>query len=160
MVSAGLVWKAGVLMTASGIGAGAFGAHSLASRLKAVPNGATNWSMASNYAIVNGSAYSSPSESKSYQHRNFSTVALLAISQHPRHGIRAGGPLIAAGTIIFSGSIFALLLFREKRVVHPFVLRSFPSDTQSSRAIVSKTAGPATPFGGLFMIAGYLSLLI
>lgn len=55
MVPGIAVWRAGILLTASGIGAGAFGAHSLASRLEAVPKGSVNWSMASNYAIVNGS---------------------------------------------------------------------------------------------------------
>lgn len=53
-------------------------------------------SLASNYAILNG-------------------IALLAISQHPVHSRRVGAPLIAVGATLFSGSIFALLLFREKK---------------------------------------------
>lgn len=56
---------------------------------------ATLQTMASHYAIING-------------------VALLAISQHPVYSKRWSGPLIIAGTTLFSGSIFALLLWRER----------------------------------------------
>lgn len=42
------------------------------------------------------------------------TVGLLAISQHPVYAKRLATPLIIAGTTLFSGSIFALLLYRER----------------------------------------------
>ncbi|ORY78872.1 hypothetical protein BCR35DRAFT_304888 [Leucosporidium creatinivorum] len=115
-----LAWKAGALLSGSGIMAGAFGAHALAPRLG---EKTATWSMASQYAFING-------------------VALLAISQHPVYAKRWSGPLIIAGTTLFSGSIFALLLFRER-------MGGF-----------AKVVGPTTPIGGLLMISGYLSLLL
>ncbi|SGY79643.1 BQ5605_C008g05184 [Microbotryum silenes-dioicae] len=103
----------------TGIMAGAFGAHALAPRLG---EKTATWTMASHYAIVNG-------------------VALLAISQHPIYSKRWSAPLIIVGTTLFSGSIFALLLYREKM------------------GALTKIVGPATPLGGLLMIGGYLSLV-
>ncbi|GAA5884341.1 hypothetical protein JCM16303_003643 [Sporobolomyces ruberrimus] len=118
--SSALAWKAGALLTASGIMSGAFGAHALKGRLG---EQAATWGMASQYAMLNG-------------------VALLAISQHPIHQKRLAVPLIIAGTTLFSGSIFALLLFKGKM------------------GSLTKIVGPSTPVGGLLMIGGYLSLLL
>lgn len=73
--------------------------------------------------------------------RSLSLVALLAISQHPVHSKRLAVPLIIAGTTLFSGSIFALLLFKGKM------------------GSLTKVVGPSTPVGGLLMISGYLSLV-
>ncbi|GAA5864502.1 hypothetical protein JCM5296_003219 [Sporobolomyces johnsonii] len=117
--SAALAWKAGAILTSTGIMSGAFGAHALAPRLG---EKASTWTMASHYAIMNG-------------------VALLAISQHPVYSKRLAVPLIIAGTTLFTGSIFALLLYREKM------------------GALTKIVGPSTPLGGLLMIGGYLSLL-
>ncbi|GAA5866631.1 hypothetical protein JCM8547_002702 [Rhodosporidiobolus lusitaniae] len=117
--SSALAWKAGALLTSSGIMAGAFGAHALAPRLG---EKAATWGMASQYAILNG-------------------IGLLAISQHPVYAKRLAVPFIIAGTTLFSGSIFALLLFRDR-------MGGF-----------AKVVGPTTPVGGLLMIGGYLSLL-
>ncbi|BGO90916.1 hypothetical protein NBRC10512_002332 [Rhodotorula toruloides] len=114
-----LAWKAGALLTSSGIVAGAFGAHALGPRLG---EKAGTWTMASHYAIMNG-------------------IGLLAISQHPTYSKRIAIPLIIAGTTLFSGSIFALLLYRERM------------------GAWTKIVGPTTPLGGLLMIGGYLSLL-
>lgn len=119
MPPAALVWRTGVAITATGITAGAFGAHTLKSRLGGEKS--TNWTLASSYATFNG-------------------VALLAISHHPRFG-RGYAPLaIAAGTLMFSGSIYALLLIQDSK-------------------LTSKIAGPMTPVGGLFLIGGYLAML-
>uniref|UniRef100_A0A0H5FU61 EamA domain-containing protein n=1 Tax=Leucosporidium scottii TaxID=5278 RepID=A0A0H5FU61_9BASI len=68
-------------------------------------------------------------------------VALLAISQHPVYCKRWSAPLIIAGTTLFSGSIFALLLFKDR-------MGGF-----------ARVVGPTTPIGGLLMISGYLSLV-
>lgn len=64
----------------------------------------------------------------------YSGLSLLAISLHPRHGRNkwAAG-LIGGGAIIFSGSIFGLVLAREK---------------------TGKILGPITPIGGMGMIIG------
>ncbi|KAK4057802.1 hypothetical protein OIO90_001021 [Microbotryomycetes sp. JL221] len=117
--TAGVAWKAGSLLAATGVASGALGAHALASRLG---NKSATWSMASHFAIMNG-------------------AALLAISQHPQHGKRLPGLLIATGTVMFSGSIFALLLYRERM------------------GGLTKLVGPTTPLGGVLMIAGYLGLV-
>ncbi|KAM0789027.1 hypothetical protein ACM66B_003093 [Microbotryomycetes sp. NB124-2] len=118
--TAAAAWKAGSVLAATGVATGALGAHALASRLG---NKTATWSMASHFAIMNG-------------------AALLAISQHPTHGKRLPGLLIATGTAMFSGSIFALLLYRERM------------------GGLSKIVGPVTPLGGLLMIGGYLGLLL
>ncbi|CEQ40588.1 SPOSA6832_02230, partial [Sporobolomyces salmonicolor] len=96
--SSALAWKAGAILTSTGIMSGAFGAHALAPRLG---EKASTWTMASHYAIMNG-------------------VALLAISQHPVYSKRLAVPLIITGTTLFTGSIFALLLYREKCASLPF----------------------------------------
>ncbi|BGP15417.1 hypothetical protein JCM10213_005082 [Rhodosporidiobolus nylandii] len=117
--SAALAWKAGAALTATGITAGAFGAHALAPRLG---EKAATWTLASHYAIMNG-------------------IGLLAISQHPVYSKRLAVPLVIGGTVLFSGSIFALLLWRDRM------------------GGLTKIVGPTTPLGGLLMIGGYLSLL-
>ncbi|KAK4055478.1 hypothetical protein OIV83_000024 [Microbotryomycetes sp. JL201] len=112
--------RADIAVAATGVLTGALGAHALASRLG---NKTATWSLASHFAILNG-------------------AALLAISQHPTHGKRLPGLLIATGTAMFSGSIFALLLYRERM------------------GALSNIVGPVTPLGGLLMIGGYLGLLL
>ncbi|GAA5859693.1 hypothetical protein JCM8547_006986 [Rhodosporidiobolus lusitaniae] len=114
--SSALAWKAGALLTSSGIMAGAFGAHALAPRL------GEKAGMASQYAILSG-------------------IGFLAISQHLVYTKCLAVPFIITGTTLFSGSIFALLLFRNR-------MGGF-----------AKAVGPTTPVGGLLMIGGYLSLL-
>lgn len=68
----------------------------------------------------------------------YNGIALLALSAHPsvslglkRYKTAAG--LIVGGVLVFSGSIFGLVLARDK---------------------VGKVLGPVTPLGGLAMIAG------
>lgn len=99
---------------------GAFGSHGLRSRQPPLPERAhASWATASSYLVYNG-------------------LALLAISFHPaiaagirRHRIAAG--LILGGGLTFSGTIFGLVLARDK---------------------VGKVFGPLTPLGGMAMIAG------
>jgi uncharacterized membrane protein YgdD (TMEM256/DUF423 family) len=80
--------------------AGAFGSHGLKGRANMTPDLIKSWETASHYALFNG-------------------VALLAVSMHPRFGRHAwAGPLIAAGTVVFSGSIMGLVLDREKKCDH------------------------------------------
>jgi uncharacterized membrane protein YgdD (TMEM256/DUF423 family) len=111
---------------------GAFGSHGLRSKFPNLPPTAiTSWSTGSSYLIYNG-------------------IALLALSLHPKISLPGGsassslsgvgggrlrlaGGMIIGGALAFSGSIFALVLFREK---------------------VGKVLGPVTPLGGLVMIAG------
>ncbi|KAF8642324.1 hypothetical protein AX16_009594 [Volvariella volvacea WC 439] len=113
-----LLWKTGALLATAGIIAGAFGAHGLKSRPGITADQLQSWKTASDYAFCNG-------------------LGLLALSLHPRlsHS-KAPGLAIAVGSLIFSGSIVALVLNRER----------------------FRFLGPVTPLGGMIMIGGYLSL--
>lgn len=101
--------------------AGAFGAHALRSSFPELPERShSSWMTGSNYLIYNG-------------------LALIALSTHPsviaglaRHKLATR--LITGGALVFSGSIFALVLAREK----------------------ASFLGPVTPLGGLAMIAGWV----
>ncbi|KAJ7492522.1 hypothetical protein FB451DRAFT_1388901 [Mycena latifolia] len=99
--------------------AGAFGAHGLKSR--GLPaESIASFQTASHYTVFNG-------------------LALLLLSFHPRFSVhRFAGPAIAAGTFLFSGSIYGLVLNRDR----------------------FKFLGPVTPMGGLLMIAGYASMAL
>ena len=98
--------------------AGAFGAHGLRAR-NLSEKSIGSWTTGSNYLIYNG-------------------LALLAISLHPRLNhpgskMRWGTGLIVGGALTFSGTIFGLVLAREK---------------------VGPVFGPLTPVGGAIMMAG------
>jgi len=100
---------------------GAFGAHGLRSRYPALPEKLhANWGTASSYLIYNG-------------------LALLAISYHPGlHSslkrYKAAPWMIGTGALVFSGTIFGLVLSRD--------------------GAVRKVLGPMTPLGGMLMIGG------
>ncbi|EJD52161.1 hypothetical protein AURDEDRAFT_83177 [Auricularia subglabra TFB-10046 SS5] len=99
---------------------GAFGTHAMRGRLTADKLHA--WETASSYAIYNG-------------------LGLLLVSLNPRLAAnRFACPAILGGTLVFSGSIVALIL----------------SPNQRRRRV--RILGPITPLGGLIMIAGYISL--
>ncbi|KAG2023378.1 hypothetical protein CC2G_001039 [Coprinopsis cinerea AmutBmut pab1-1] len=112
-------WKTGAAYAATGIMTGAFGAHGLRKRPGITPDSIHAWETASSYLIYNG-------------------LALMLISLHPRFAAhRFAGPAIATGCAVFSGSILALVLARDR----------------------FKFLGPVTPLGGTVMIAGFLSLV-
>ncbi|KAH8110658.1 hypothetical protein DFH11DRAFT_1619512 [Phellopilus nigrolimitatus] len=114
-----LLWKTGVAFAAVGVIAGAFGAHGLKKRPGIDADKIHSWETAAHYSIYNG-------------------LALMLLSMHPRFSLhRFAGPAIAAGGLVFSSSIVALVLNRDR----------------------FKFLGTATPMGGAVMIAGYLSLL-
>lgn len=107
--------RAGSLLVAAGMMLGAFGTHAMRGRLTADKLHA--WETASAYAIYNG-------------------LGLLLVALNPRLAAnRFACPAILGGTLVFSGSIVALILSPKVRIL-----------------------GPITPLGGLFMIAGYISL--
>jgi len=101
---------AGVLGTLSVV-AGAFGAHGL--RESVSPERLSAWQTAAHYALVH-------------------SAALLALALY---SVTLPAALWTVGVVLFSGSIFGLVLF-ELRVL-----------------------GPVTPLGGLLLIAGWASLL-
>ncbi|KAF9044814.1 DUF423-domain-containing protein [Hymenopellis radicata] len=113
-----LLWRTGAAFAAIGAVTGAFGAHGLRNRPGMTPEKLAAWQTASQYSFING-------------------LALLAVSLHPRFSVHAfAGPAIATGSLLFSGSIFALILAPKLKVL-----------------------GPVTPLGGIAMIAGYVSLI-
>ncbi|KAI0756687.1 hypothetical protein C8Q80DRAFT_1129941 [Daedaleopsis nitida] len=115
-----LLWRTGALLAALGVVTGAFGAHGLQKRKGITPENLHAWQTASSYAIYNG-------------------IALLAVSLHPRFALhRFAGPAIALGSVMFSGSIMALVLARDR----------------------FKWMGPITPIGGSIIIAGYIALAL
>lgn len=111
-LSSGTVWRIGATFGFSAVSLGAFGAHALRSRRPDLsPKAVKNWETASSYLLLHG-------------------VALLALAAHPRL-VRSRAPaLIIAGTVLFSGSIYGLVLVR-------------PED-----ATGRKFLGPLTPIGG------------
>ncbi|KAI0348418.1 hypothetical protein BDW22DRAFT_1350629 [Trametopsis cervina] len=114
----GWLWRTGAVLVTVGMVTGAFGSHGLRKRPGSTADSIHAWETASQYAIYNG-------------------LGLLLISLHPRFAAhRFAGPAIATGGAIFSTSIFALVLARDK----------------------FKWLGPITPLGGSLMMLGYLSL--
>ncbi|KDR85095.1 hypothetical protein GALMADRAFT_54024, partial [Galerina marginata CBS 339.88] len=98
----------------TGMITGAFGSHGLRQKQGITPENIHAWETASSYAVYNG-------------------LAMMLLSLHPRFSAhRFAGPAIACGGLIFSGSIWCLVIGREKL----------------------KMLGPATPVGGMAMIAG------
>ncbi len=109
---------AAAAMGAVAVVAGAFGAHGLKSRLSAEQ--LSSWSTATDYHLLH-------------------SVVLLALALFARaSGKEIGWPagLILAGTVLFSGSIYLLILTHQRWL------------------------GPVTPIGGLLLIAGWLSMLL
>ncbi|KAF8807503.1 hypothetical protein BYT27DRAFT_7223319 [Phlegmacium glaucopus] len=93
---------------------GAFGAHGLRQRSGITPDRIHAWETASNYAIYNG-------------------LGMLLLSLHPRLSThKFAGPAIAVGGLVFSVSIWCLVIGQERL----------------------NMLGPVTPLGGMVMIAG------
>ena len=115
---------------ASGVAAGAFGAHALKARLSAKPGAEANWKTAVTYQLFHATAI----------------LALSALSSGPLCGISKdktlasggdfsrAGKLMAMGSVLFSGSIYCLTLDAGPK----------------------KMLGPITPIGGLLMIGGWV----
>ncbi|KAL8337519.1 hypothetical protein RB598_006423 [Gaeumannomyces tritici] len=110
-----LFWKVGAVSGASAVALGAFGAHGLKKHISD-PQKLANWGTAAQYQLVHSGA------------------VLLA------SGVGAGNPVAAglftAGTTMFSGSLYALVLDSDR----------------------FRFMGPVTPVGGLCLIAGWLAL--
>lgn len=98
--------------------AGAFGAHGLKARVAAEQVAA--WSTASHYHLLH-------------------SVVLLVLAMHAAasgRSVALSFGLFLAGILLFSGSIYGLVL------------------------TPARWLGPVTPLGGLCLIAGWLSLLV
>ena len=100
------------------VAAGAFGAHGL--RAQATVEQLQSWTTASQYHLLH-------------------SVVLLALALYAAQsgrGIQWPASLFTIGIVLFSGSIYLLVLTPLKWL------------------------GPVTPIGGFFLIAGWLSLLL
>jgi uncharacterized membrane protein YgdD (TMEM256/DUF423 family) len=107
------LFKLGALFGASGVLLGAFGAHGLQRRVTD-PKVLQTWGTAANYQLIH-------------------SIALLVASQH-RSPLPAR--LFASGILVFSGSLYALVL----------------SDV--------KVLGAVTPVGGLLLVGGWVALAV
>ena len=108
---------AAALLGALGVTLGAFGAHGLQTKLSAEQ--LESWDTAVRYHLIHG-------------------VALLALTLYGAQSgqsIQLSGWLFSLGILLFSGSIYLLVLTGQRWL------------------------GPVTPLGGLCLIAGWLSLV-
>ncbi len=115
-----LLALAGVLLAGSGVVLGAFGAHALKASLP--PARLDSWETAVLYQLLHGLAL-------------FVLGAAGARTLTPT-ALKVAGSAFALGTVLFSGSIYLLVLTD---------LTLF---------------GPVTPLGGLAMIGGWLTLAV
>lgn len=106
--------RSGAIVMLAAVAAGAFGAHALKARL--TPEMLAVWETAARYQAYHG-------------------LALLFLAwlsdRHPGAALTAGGWCFLAGTVIFSGSLYALALTEQRWL------------------------GAVTPLGGLLLLAGW-----
>lgn len=108
-------WKLAGVLGAVGVAMGAFGAHGLQGRGFDASDIAV-WNTAARYQLVHA-------------------LALLGVAAHPRKPALIGW-LFTIGTLVFSGSLYALVLTQIKLL------------------------GAITPLGGLCFIAGWALLVV
>ena len=109
------VLAGGALLAAIGVGLGAFGAHGLRDVLSPVALGW--WQTAVDYQM-------------------WHAVALVALSVAGMQGLRLPAAMIAAGVLIFSGSLYAMAITDARWL------------------------GAVTPIGGSVMILGWLVIAV
>ena len=97
--------------------AGAFGAHGLKSRL--TPDQLESWATAAHYQLLHSAVL----------------LALGLFAAYGGNSVKLPASLFSAGMLLFSGSIYLLLLTNMRWL------------------------GPVTPIGGLLLILGWLSLV-
>jgi uncharacterized membrane protein YgdD (TMEM256/DUF423 family) len=97
--------------------AGAFGAHGLKSRL--TPDQLESWATAAQYHLIHSGVL----------------LALALFAAYSGKSIKLPASLISVGMLLFSGSIYLLLLTKMRWL------------------------GPVTPIGGLLLILGWLSMI-
>jgi len=109
----------GSVSAAIAVMAGAFGAHALRGRLS--PDLLAVFETGARYQLIHALAL---------------VAVALVIDRHPARALGAAAALFAAGTVLFSGSLYALALSG---------IRAF---------------GAVTPLGGLCFIAGWITLAV
>lgn len=108
-----------------GIVLGAFAAHGL-EQLKVSNEGVASFEVGVRYLIING----------------LGLLLIAALSNHFDFILKLHFRSIFWGTIIFSGSIFGLVLLPQLNIT------------------INSFLGPITPIGGALMILGWFTLLI
>ena len=109
----------GSSLAALGVALGAFGAHGLKARVG--PELLATWETAARYHLIHALAL---------------LATAWAASRWPGPAVNTAGWLFLAGVLLFSGSLYALVL-------------------TNTRAL-----GAITPLGGLCLIAGWLALAL
>ena len=97
--------------------AGAFGAHALKARL--TPEQLDSWATAAQYHLLH----------------SVLLMALALFATYSERSIKLPASLLTAGIVLFSGSIYLLVLTKMRWL------------------------GPVTPIGGLLLILGWLSMV-
>jgi uncharacterized membrane protein YgdD (TMEM256/DUF423 family) len=115
-----LLALAGVLLAGSGVVLGAFGAHALKASLP--PARLESWETAVLYQLLHG--------------LTLLVLGSMGSQALPAATLRLAGSAFVVGTVLFSGSIYLL------------VLTELP------------LFGPVTPLGGIAMIGGWLTLAV
>ena len=106
---------------------GAFGAHVLKSTLSRKPGAIENWRTAVSYQLLHAVALLSLSSLTAEKSRTLKNITPSFFK---------GGNLLAAGTLMFSGSIYLLCLDVGPKSI----------------------LGPVTPVGGFLLIGGWLMI--
>lgn len=104
-----------------GVSAGAFGAHALSGYFERFPNLEGTYDTAVRYQLIHGLAL---------------LITAVIFAQMPTPQVRWAGNAFLIGTIIFSGSLYLLVLTRVRWL------------------------GAITPLGGAAFLAGWLLLFI
>lgn len=125
-----LLRKLASALGASGVAAGAFGAHALKTRLVSKPGAEANWKTAVSYQLFHATALLALSALSSASSDDISKDKPVAGGGD----YARAGKFMAIGSLLFSGSIYCLTLD-----VGP-----------------KKLLGPITPIGGLLIIGGWV----
>ncbi|KAI8868323.1 DUF423-domain-containing protein [Ramicandelaber brevisporus] len=163
------LWRLGAALGASGVLFGAYGAHGLHRRVDqstAFHNRDSlvkSWETASKFQLIH----------------SVTLLALSVASVSPHFAAVAGrvnpwaGTLMTAGTVMFSGSIYTLVLSSTstKRSADTAVVAATavapvdsnatvtPASTTATSSPFRRVIGPITPLGGLVLATSWIALL-
>eukprot|EP00592_Proboscia_alata_P002999 CAMPEP_0194365794 /NCGR_PEP_ID=MMETSP0174-20130528/13805_1 /TAXON_ID=216777 /ORGANISM="Proboscia alata, Strain PI-D3" /LENGTH=146 /DNA_ID=CAMNT_0039140637 /DNA_START=39 /DNA_END=479 /DNA_ORIENTATION=+ len=131
-----ILLKYAAFLGATGVAAGAFGAHALRETLSKKPNGLENWRTAVMYQLIHATALLALSsvDLGSGQGDFMKDKPIGSNSNAASSFFINSGKLMFAGVTMFSGSIYGLCLDIGPK----------------------KVLGPTTPLGGLLMIGGWV----
>lgn len=130
----GLTWlRIGAISGFVAVALGAFGAHGLSDRFKPLETDPFPIQQSKRRSLEN---FETAARYQMYHALALAAVGLLAISGRTAGALTVAGWSFLIGTILFSGSLYALVLSGEKRL------------------------GAVTPFGGVAFLVGWLALAL